>query len=547
MRSRSTFISLSLLLAATAYSEGQFASDTLLVKVKPGQSSAAKTVYKKLGATVVRSLPQIGWETIRLKSGMALQKAQDQLNASKAFAMTEVNHISYPLDLPNDPMVPAQYSLAKMQLSGAWSLGKGDSTAIVAIVDTGVDVNHPDLRASCIAGYDTADGGDTNVMGTNPHGTHCAGIAAATGDNGVGIAGIAYGASIMPIKVFPDGIDGAYDDAISAGIIWATDHGANVISMSLGGPGDAGAELAAAMDYAYAKNVVIVAAAGNSNVSTHFTPASYPKCIAVGASDQNDLRASFSNYGADWVDVAAPGVGIRSTVFNGLYEDYNGTSMACPNVAGLATLIISYAGVGTLTNDEVRALIENNCDPVGPWIAHGRVNAYKSMLAMPLPITDAPIPATLQPVDGSLTSTDPNTIMVADGFSTTMQAVKKPGLGMTSSASTSFTMSKLSLNEVRTAKLSMNVTADSKATIQVYLKDASGKWSIFATQPGTGAATAYSFKLDNARLAKSMVSNTMEVLVRTLIPTRLMQGRPTTTVVDQLQVSFSGVRSRAKP
>jgi thermitase len=219
----------------------------------------------------------------------------------------------------------------------------------------------------------------TTVDDIAGHGTHCAGIAAAITNNTAGIAGVGYNVSLMSVKVLGDNGSG-YTSAIAQGIIWAVDNGANVISMSLGGGGGT-TTFQEAIDYAWNKGVVVVAAAGNSGTSAPSYPAYYTNCIAVAASDQNDRLYSFSNYGS-WVDVAAPG-SAYSTLPDNRYGMMSGTSMATPFVSGLAGLAFSIAtdtnGNGKV-NDEVRALIENNTDNVGITnIMRGRINAYKTV------------------------------------------------------------------------------------------------------------------------------------------------------------------------
>ncbi len=540
MRIRSLLLGVFAALTFSAHAAVEYASGIVSVKVKPGQTTAARSAYKAIGATLTRSLPQIGWETIRLKSPMTVQTALTKLRTSKALSIVEANPIRRPLELPNDPMVPLQYSLTKMELSSAWAIAKGDSTAIVAILDTGVDINHPDLAAACLPGTDTADG-DSNPIGTNPHGTHCAGIAAAVGNNGIGIAGIAYGASILPVKVFPDNIDGASAEALSAGIVWAADHNANVISMSLGGPGVAQIEIDA-MDYAHAKNVVLVAAAGNSNVSTQFFPAAYPLCIAVGATDSDDQKAGFSNFGADWVDVAAPGVDIRSTLPNNTYGDFSGTSMACPNVAGLATLIVSRAGVGVFTADQVRAIIEENCDPVGDWVAFGRVNAFQAILHTGTTIVDdapATNPGTL---DGTITGAA-SSLYTSDGISMILRGVKKPAVGLTGAVAADFEMTQLSADEMTSGAITFSVKGERVATIQVYLWDElNGKWVFVGNQAATGAFKTATFPLTKTAILRyTMANGKMRVLVRSVIPPRLAGSSTGVTFIDKASVVFKGV------
>jgi subtilisin family serine protease len=179
----------------------------------------------------------------------------------------------------------------------------------------------------------------------------------------------------MPVKVLNSAGNGSWAD-IASGIDFASTNGAKVISMSLGGSGGS-ATLQTAVDNAWANGVLVVAAAGNSNTTAPSYPAYYSNCIAVASTTNTDARSSFSNYGP-WVDVAAPGSNIYSTYLGVGYTSLNGTSMACPHVAGLGGLLWSYLGVNTPVAT-IRQRIENNCDPVGNFIVHGRVNALKAL------------------------------------------------------------------------------------------------------------------------------------------------------------------------
>ena len=301
----------------------------------------------------------------------------------------EPDYIASVADVPNDPYFSQQWGMTKIKAPDAWSVTRGNSSIKIAILDTGIDLTHPDLMAKIVASQNFSS--STTVDDLYGHGSHTAGIAAASIGNGIGVAGVGYNCSLMNVKVMDDSGSGYYS-SIENGIIWAADNGANVISMSLGGGSDS-STLQQAVDYAWNKGVVVVAAAGNSASSSPSYPAYYTNCIAVAATDPNDALYSFSNYG-DWVDVAAPG-NAYSTYLNGGYATMYGTSMSTPHVAGLAGLVFSVAtdtnGNGRL-NDEVRSLIEANCDNIGvSGIGHGRINAYKAVSAAVPPVTTGTI------------------------------------------------------------------------------------------------------------------------------------------------------------
>ena len=238
---------------------------------------------------------------------------------------------------PNDPCWNYQWGPAKIQADYAWNTTTGDPSVLVAIIDTGIDWNHPDLAANYVAlGYDWVNN-DTDPMDDNGHGTHCAGIIAATLNNSVGIAGLAQ-VRIMAEKGINASGMGYTDDLVNA-IIHAVDCGADIISCSWGGYFDSKL-MHDAMRYAYDHGVLVVAAAGNIPYSIKNYPAAYEEVVAVTATDEDDTPAYFTSYG-EWVELAAPGVDIYSTFWDDSYESHSGTSMACPHVAGVAALVLS--------------------------------------------------------------------------------------------------------------------------------------------------------------------------------------------------------------
>jgi subtilisin family serine protease len=288
-----------------------------------------------------------------------------------------------PNDLGSNSLA-GQWGLYKINATAAWDLAQGYSTIIVAVVDNAIQTTHPDLASKMWPGYDVADG-DNNPNPPNnnfSHGTHVAGIIGAATNNGVGIASIGYNTGIMPVKAnkntnSPNSISHGYE-----GVIWAADHGANIINMSWGGSGysTTGAN---AIDYAWSRGVILVAAAGNNGTNAPVYPAAYSNVIAVAATDINDHVASFSNFGT-YVDVCAPGVNIYSTVPSNNYDYKSGTSMAAPMVAGLAGLLMS--AKSTVTRQEViDCLLQTavNIDGINAAYAgqlgSGRINAYEAV------------------------------------------------------------------------------------------------------------------------------------------------------------------------
>jgi thermitase len=284
--------------------------------------------------------------------------------------------------IPNDPYYPYQWALQKIQADWAWNTTTGNRSILVAVIDTGIDYNHPDLAANYNAsGYNWVNN-DADPMDDNGHGTHVAGIIAAVLNNSLGIAGVAQ-VQIMAEKAL-NATGFGTDVECAEAIINATDWGAKILSCSWGG--DEGSQLLHdAIQYAYGQGALIVAAAGNTASTAKTYPAAYTEVIGVTATDQYDQLASFSSYG-DWVELAAPGVQILSTYLNDSYVYLSGTSMACPYVSGVAALI--WSQFPNATRDWVRAQLRVTADDLGlpgfdPYYGYGRINARKAVEQLP--------------------------------------------------------------------------------------------------------------------------------------------------------------------
>jgi thermitase len=355
-----------------------FSSQQILVKFKPGTSQpGVAEIHGRLGGQVKETITDIGVQVVTVPKGQAKEKVK-AYSSNPRVMYAEPDFVAEALGSPDDPRFVYQWGMVKIQAPQAWDVATGSSNISIAILDTGVDLDHPDLADKIVSNINFSD--SPTVGDVYGHGTHVAGIAAAMTNNGIGVAGLGYASTIMNVKVLGDTGSGFYS-WIASGIIWAADNGADVISMSLGGS-SASSILEDAINYAWSKGVVVVASAGNSGSTTPSYPAYYANCIATAATDANDAKASWSNYGG-WVDVAAPGVNIYSTFKDGSYVYESGTSMACPHVAGLAALVFTTVsdtnGDGKL-NDEVRSRIEATCDDIGvSGIGYGRINAARAV------------------------------------------------------------------------------------------------------------------------------------------------------------------------
>jgi len=274
---------------------------------------------------------------------------------------------------PSNAYLDKQWALVKTNWLQAWPLTLDSPDVLVAVLDTGIDRDHKDLVGKVVAEVNFSH--SPVVDDLHGHGTHIAGIIAADMDNSIGIAGAAPGRLIMNVKVADD--RGRCDAAaIADGIVWAVDRGANIlnISLSLSEPSEA---LEEAIAYAWSHGAIIIAAAGNNGNSAPQYPAYYSQVLAVTATSEDDSRMPLASYG-DWVDVAAPGYQIYSTLPDNEYGYKTGTSQAAAYVAGLAVFLYSIAtdsdGDGWV-NDEVRTAIENSSQQIdGSGMGNGLVD-----------------------------------------------------------------------------------------------------------------------------------------------------------------------------
>lgn len=337
------------------------------------------------GGRLVRRIPAISADLVEFPAAQVASgsPAEEQLLGALAsgegVSYVEPNYtysISAPFT-PDDTLLRQQYGWAQVDAYGGWGFSRGSPGVVIAVVDSGVQLDHADLAGKLVPGYDFVQGDGDPSDGVG-HGTHVAGIAAAATDNGAGVAGACPECRLMPVRVIGAGGTGFVSD-IAEGIVYAADNGAKVINLSLGGPGSAALE--SALNYAWAKGAFLTCAAGNAGTSAtaNAYPAAYAACFAVAATTSADARAGFSNYGP-WVEAAAPGDGIVSTYRGGSYQTLSGTSMAAPHVAGLAGIL---AGQG-YSNGAIRTHICATADPTagtGSSWACGRVNFERALRA----------------------------------------------------------------------------------------------------------------------------------------------------------------------
>jgi len=322
-----------------------------------------------------------------------------EINTAEILTYAEPNFKYKANFIPNDPDWNKQWGPAKIGADLAWDKQLGNESVLVAVIDTGIDWNHPDLAANYVPlGYDWVNN-DTDPMDDHGHGTHCAGIIAATLNNSIGMAGLAQ-VRIMAEKGLDQHGQG-YEDDLANAIIHAVDQGANILSNSWGGYEES-TLLHDAIKYAYEHGVLIVAAAGNEAWNIKAYPAAHDEVIAVTATNVSDNPASFTNFG-NWVELAAPGVHIYSTIYDNGYIYLSGTSMACPHVSGVAALV--WSQFPNATRDWVRLWLRYTADDLGEpgfdvYYGYGRINAEKAVgepLNHDLVILDLEVPPYIEP------------------------------------------------------------------------------------------------------------------------------------------------------
>ena len=328
--------------------------------------------------------------------GRPVDEVLAELKADPAVEYAEPNYVVTLAEEPtvtavavDDPKTGPQYSLDRMRVRDAWAYSTG-GPGKVAVLDTGVDFGHPDFTGRIPPGYDFVNN-DGDASDDNGHGTWVSGIIAANANDGIGIAGISWEDSILPVKIMNANGTGDTSD-LTSGIVWATDHGASVINMSVGGF-PYSQYVHDAIRYAWNHDVVLVGAAGNNATDGQFFPASYPEVISVSATQTEDEFTFWSNYGPD-VDVSAPGASVLTTNCQACkpmeqdisgdhrYTYISGTSFAAPNVAGVVALI--RGRWQTMTAAQVVDRLKSTVDDLGypGWdrrYGHGRVNALRAV------------------------------------------------------------------------------------------------------------------------------------------------------------------------
>jgi thermitase len=385
------------------------ANRLIVVFRSPGSDAERETSHRlasSRGAGQSRPLMKLGAKgvLVDVTGATSLESAARAYAADPNVLGASPDWVTKASEVPNDPYFGNQWSLNTIHAPEAWNRSHGSTGVRIAILDTGINEAHPDLAGKVIARKDFtgSSSGTNDIVG---HGTHVAGIAAAATNNSAGVAGVAYNSRLLNVKVLDDFGSGSIS-MLYSGIYWATANGAHVMNMSLGAEQDCGTswwedlfdigrnELRDAINNAWSKNIVLVAAAGNRGVNEQQWPGACPNVVSVAATTRTDTRASFSNFGT-WVDLAAPGQTVFSTAVPGAkscqtglvgqFAYCSGTSMASPQVAGLAALV--KASCGFHTSSGVVSRLTSTAVPIagtGTLWKHGRIDALRAV-CFPVP------------------------------------------------------------------------------------------------------------------------------------------------------------------
>ncbi|WP_019243105.1 MULTISPECIES: S8 family serine peptidase [Bacillus] len=353
-----------------------FVKQELVLKFKDDTPTSVKsTLLQQFKLEDVSSLLEDQYMLVQIPKEGNLRSIAEKLSASQDIEYVEPNLQIHKQFVPSDSEYKRQWHLNTIGAPKAWDTTKGSSDVIVAVVDGGVQQDHPDLKERIVSPINMVS--PNKSYENDIHGTHVAGIISAAINN-FGTIGVAPHTKIMPINVFQSGKSNSF--IVAEGIEYAANHGANIINLSLGLEVESKA-IEAAIQYAASKGITIIAAAGNKHSNQPTYPASYNNVIAVSATDSNDQITSFSNYGS-YIDVAAPGKGIFSTSIKSQYQYMDGTSMASPIVAGIAGLIL--AENPFLTGKEVETILKKTALDLGSsgWDSYfgaGRVQANQAL------------------------------------------------------------------------------------------------------------------------------------------------------------------------
>ena len=501
---------LSLSISSTFAAPPKWVDDELIVKPRAGLSDARfEKILSQSKGQSVKHLKQINARVIKV-APQALDAVMRALSSNPHIDYVEKNPLVPPSAFtPNDPSYKDQWHLSRIQASVAWDVSTGNGVTI-AVLDSGVEGSHPDLASSMVPGWNVVSN-NSNTSPVNLHGTAVAGAVAATGNNGTGVASVAWRARIMPVRISNRSDGWAYGSDMIDGILWAADHGARVVNISYD-IGVASSTINDAAQYLRNKGGLLVMAAGNNNSNNG--SGENPYIINVAATTDTDAKASFSNYG-NYIDVSAPGEHIVTTWENGGYGWGGGTSFSSPLAAGVIALI--KAANPNLSVNEVETILKNSADDLGAsgwdkYFGHGRVNAAVAvqMATQAVPSdTRAPKVTITSPAYNSNVNGDVLVdVAASDNTGVTRVVLYANGQSVGSDSTAPY---RFSWNSTR--------VADGNATLTAYAYDAANNTGIssgvtvnVANQSNTNDTSAPTVTITNPANA-STVSGTVSIYV----------------------------------
>jgi subtilisin family serine protease len=404
--------------ASLAAPPAQYAPHRVIVEARAGLSDAALNNILSVHGGKARKLGQSRLYVVDLPANASETAVAQVLSHRPELKFAELDRVVHASATANDPYFGNEWHLAKIGASSAWDTAQGAGVTI-AILDSGVNVNHPDLVGRLVPGYNIYDG-NTDVTDVCGHGTAVSGVAAATTNNAAGVAGVAGAASLMPVRIAYGDSTGchSYYSTIASGLTYAADHGARVANISYGGVAGSSTVMSAA-NYMKTKGGLVFVSAGNNNIDENIS--SDGSMIAVSATDANDAKASFSSWGT-FVTLSAPGTSITTTDNSGGYSTWQGTSFSSPLSAGVAALVMSARP--DLSGAQVQSLLYSTAVDLGaagldPVFGYGRVNAAAAVQAAASFVapadTTAPTVSLAAPLGGSTVSgLVPVTVNAAD-------------------------------------------------------------------------------------------------------------------------------------
>ena len=397
---------------------GNYLPNQLIIRFKPSSEiySYHSNIHLQYDSQLIERIEVLDMQVWQINDETKLFETMQLVSQRSDVIFVEPNYSVIANEIPDDALFNQLWGLNNLGQSGgaidsdidaveAWNTTTGSGDVVVAVIDSGIDYNHPDLNANMwvndyeipnngidddnngyvddIYGYDFAND-DGDPFDDSNHGTHVAGTIGAVGNNGIGVVGVSHQVSLMGIKFLGADGFGSTSDA-AEGIIYAVDNGATILNNSWGGGGFS-ETLRAAIEYAHQNDVLFLAAAGNSGTNNDISP-SYPSSyevdniISVAATNHNDQLAGFSQYGSQSVDLGAPGVDILSSVPGNGYASFNGTSMATPHVSGVAALLKAHAP--NLSNLEIKQILFDSIDPLpslqSKTVTGGRLNSHEAL------------------------------------------------------------------------------------------------------------------------------------------------------------------------